>query len=216
MAKTDKRRQIMQAAEKLFAAGRFHEITTDEVARVARVGKGTIYRHFRDKEELFFETATSGFDELCDLLREKVPTGGAFGERLHEACVQITGFVRLRREWFGMRQSQERLLPCMAGGFSKRWLAKRQGLVAAVADILREGVAQKAIRADIPPDVLANFLLGLLRTRERDLADTPAALRKYQVVVDMFCRGAGAAGGHGSPGGKRGRRGRVSGKDSAR
>jgi hypothetical protein len=42
--------------------------------------------------------------------------------------------------------------------------------------------------------VLANFLLGMLRTRARDLADYPEPLRRYELVVDVFCRGAGANG----------------------
>ncbi|MCY2927638.1 MAG: TetR/AcrR family transcriptional regulator, partial [Planctomycetota bacterium] len=126
MPRPDKRRQIMQAAETLFAGGRFHEITTDDVAREARVGKGTIYRYFKDKEDLFFETANNGFDELCQLVREKTPAGASFKEQLGQACVQITEFFRHRQEWFGMMQAQERLLPCLAGRFSKRWLQRRR------------------------------------------------------------------------------------------
>lgn len=203
----------MQAAETLFAGGRFHEITTDDVAREARVGKGTIYRYFKDKEELFFETANNGFDELCQLVRETTPAGASFKEQLGQACVQITEFFRHRQEWFGMMQAQERLLPSLAGRFSKRWLARRRGLVEALADILAVGVGEGAIRADIPTDVLANFLLGLLRTRERDLGQAPAAMRKFDVVVDVFCRGA-AANGNRSVGVPKKRR--VRGKDSAR
>lgn len=202
----------MQAAEKLFAGGRFHEVTTDDVARQAHVGKGTIYRYFKDKEDLFFETANNGFDELCGLVREKVPAGASFQEQLRKACVLITEFFRLRQEWFGMMQAQERLLPCLAGRFSKQWLARRRGLVDALADILAVGVAEGAIRADIPTDVLANFLLGLLRTRERDLGQAPAAMRKHEVVIDVFCRGA--AGNANQSGGAPKRRPR--GKDSAK
>ena len=40
MIEQDKRQRIMQAAEKLFSSRRFHEITTDDVAREAKVGKG--------------------------------------------------------------------------------------------------------------------------------------------------------------------------------
>ena len=43
-----------------------------------------------------------------------------------------------------------------------------------------------------PKPVLANFLLGMLRTRARDLADCPHAHKRYEVVVDVFCRGANA------------------------
>ena len=73
----DKRLAIMQAAESLFTSRRLHEITLDDVAREAQVGKGTIYRYFQDKDDLFFQTATQGFDELCDLLQQRVQIGRA-------------------------------------------------------------------------------------------------------------------------------------------
>ena len=92
MPDQDKRLRIMQAAEKLFASRRFHEITTDEVARQAQVGKGTIYRFFRDKDDLFFETAYAGFDEMCQLVRQKVSPKAAFSQQILQACVQISQF----------------------------------------------------------------------------------------------------------------------------
>lgn len=190
MARSDKKRQIMQAAERLFAAGRFHETTTDDVARAARVGKGTIYRYFKDKDDLFFETANSGFDDLCDLLAAKVPAGAPFREQLGEACTQITRFFTRRSEWFGLVLAQERLMPRLAGRFSRQWAQRRGKLVDAVAGIVRVGIAEGAVRGDWMPEVLANFLLGLLRTRDRDLENYPARMRADDVVLDMFCRGA--------------------------
>jgi AcrR family transcriptional regulator len=71
---------------------RFHEITLDEVAEAAGIGKGTIYRYFADKDELFFQVATSGFEELCELLKQTVPCDTSFTEKLLNACKQITRF----------------------------------------------------------------------------------------------------------------------------
>ena len=44
----------MRAAEKLFTSRRYHEISLDAVVQEARVGKGTIYRYFQSKDDLFF------------------------------------------------------------------------------------------------------------------------------------------------------------------
>jgi AcrR family transcriptional regulator len=194
----DKRQRIMQAAEKLFSSRRFHEITTDEVAREAKVGKGTIYLYFRDKDDLFFETANSGFDELCDLLREKVSQKAPFRRQILQACVQIGTFFQRRREMFDMMQSEDCRLSLETGRLRDRWLRKRKKLVEALAAILECGLREGALRADVPPDVLANFLLGMLRTRARDLADCPEPLRRYELVVEVFCRGAESRGGNGN------------------
>jgi AcrR family transcriptional regulator len=202
MVESDKRQRIMQAAEKLFSSRRFHEVTTDEVARVAKVGKGTIYRFFRDKDDLFFETANSGFEELCLLLREKVSKKASFSQQILEACVQISQFFLRRRELFEMMQSEDGRLSMDLGRLGKRWQEKRKKLVDAVAGILCGGVKEGAIRSDVEPEVLANFLLGLLRTRTRDLQDYPESAKRFEVIVDVFCRGAG--GGYGAAAASRG------------
>ncbi len=191
MAQRDRRQEIMQAAERLFTSGQYHEITTDEIAQAARVGKGTIYRHFGDKDDLFFQVATSGFDALCDLLHRKVPEQAPFPQQLLSACGEIAAFFQRRRELFQMMQSQDGRMGACGKGLRDRWLGRRTKLVAAVTGILRRGVEEGEIRADVPAEALANFLLGMLRTRARDLADAPERLRRLELVVELFCHGAG-------------------------
>jgi AcrR family transcriptional regulator len=187
---SDKRRRIMQAAESLFASRRFHEITTDAVARLAGVGKGTIYRFFEDKDHLFFETAHAGFDELCELLLRNVAADSTFDRQLLQACVEISGFFRRRRQLFELMQAQERGGCLNDPRLRRLWMHKRKALVEAVGGIIARGVAKGAIRADVPPPVLANFLLAMLRTRARDLEDASAAHKSHEAIVDVFCNGA--------------------------
>ena len=97
LSKAAKRQDIMRAAERLFAGRRYHEVTLDEVAHVAGVGKGTIYLHFKDKEDLFFRLVTSGFDELCEVLKERLPAGAGFREQLSAAARETTRFFDARR-----------------------------------------------------------------------------------------------------------------------
>jgi len=195
MARRDRQREIMAAAERLFTSRRYHEVTTDDIAQAAHVGKGTIYRYFRDKEELFFQVATSGFDELCALLRERVPEQAPFREQLLSACGEIPRFFERRRQLFRLMQAEDDRMRWCSEEMQERWMVQRKKLVAAVAGILRKGVEEGEVRSDVPPDVLANFLLGMLRTRARDLADAQARLRRDELIVDLFCRGAGRGAG---------------------
>ena len=194
MSQPDKRHQIMKAAEKLFTTRRFHEITLDDVAAAAGVGKGTIYRYFQDKEDLFFETTTGGFDDLCSLLQQKVQDQAPFQQQLLTACVQISGFFHRRNKLFRMMQSEEgRMIGCK-NPVSGRWMDRRKKLVQALTSILGRGVQSGQLRSDIPPETLSNFLLGLLRARARSAGQPgPDVLQKHELVVDFFLRGAGAA-----------------------
>jgi TetR/AcrR family fatty acid metabolism transcriptional regulator len=185
----DKRQRIMQTAEKLFANRRIHEITLDEVAQLAQIGKGTIYRYFEDKDDLFFQVATSGFDELCDLLEEKVPRDLSFQEQILAMCLEISAYFRSRREMFTMMLAEDARMPGCKGKLKERWLKQRKKLVKSVARILEHGVADGLVRHDVPSEILASFLLGLLRARALEMLDVPPEQRPHELVVDLFCNG---------------------------
>jgi AcrR family transcriptional regulator len=50
---TAKRRQVIEGARKVFLAQGFEGASMNDIARVARVSKGTLYVYFEDKERLF-------------------------------------------------------------------------------------------------------------------------------------------------------------------
>ena len=189
----NKQKQIMRVVEKLATNRRFHEITLDEVAEAAGVGKGTIYRHFADKDDLFFQVATSGFEELCELLKKTVPCETLFTEELLNACKQITRFFVARKQLLQMMQTEANLACCRKGKIRQRWLDKRKMLVNALADIFCNGIAEGMLRTDISAEVMATYLLGLLRTRARDLQDVPDNMKNCKLLVDMFLNGVHAS-----------------------
>jgi len=195
MASEEKRQQIMKAAEKLFMTRRFHEIKMDEVAQAAKVGKGTLYLYFKDKEDLLFETITSGLDELYKLLQDKVLESLPFEEQLVGLCAEIRNFFESRRELYQMIVAEEARMFFYVGSLGERWRQERQRIVSVVVSMIERGVAEGQVRTDIPPEVLAEFLLGMLRTRLVELANASEEFRRDEVVRELFCRGAGAAAG---------------------
>ena len=188
MPRRDRRGDIMKAAEKLSISRRFHEITLDDVVAEAGVGKGTIYRYFRDKDDLFFQTAMNGFDELCAMLGETLP-GAQFPDRLLAACERINQYFSRRRAMLRMMQGQE--WHCGKGGDNhhQQWHARRRELVRALGEVISQGLAEGAIRHDVAPEIQAAMLLGMLRARAREpeLAQHPQSI---QLTVDLFLRGA--------------------------
>ena len=190
----DKRRRIMRAAEQLFTSRRYHEITTDDIAREAKVGKGTIYRIFQDKDDLFFQTAAMGFEELCRLLEPSRSSQGLdLRDELVQACQRIGEFYAHRRQLFRMMQSEEGRMPWCRGKLRQQWHERRRHLIETVAAILRRGADRGQLRRDVEATALASVLLALLRTRWRELVDEqgePAL--SYEQLVDLFLHGAGA------------------------
>lgn len=180
-------------AEKLFTSRRYHEITLDDVVQEAHVGKGTIYRYFHDKDDLFFEAATQGFDDLCELVTHGSGQDGDFAGQLLGMCGRVIEFFQRRRQWLRVMQSEEARVHWCGREVQDRWAERRKKLVSAVAAILTRGVEEGLIRTDVPAEALANFLLGMLRTRARYLTDMPEEAHSLELVVRLFCDGAGTS-----------------------
>lgn len=191
MASEIKRQQIMQAAEKLFTCRHLHEITLDQVAVEAGVGKGTIYRYFQDKDDLFFQTTTAGFEELGELLEAVEGAGLTFREQLVQTCRELVNFYEHRRQLFHLMVSLEGRMHWLRGKIRDTWMAQHAKLVASVARTLARGVEEGEVRSDVSCEVLAGLLLGMLRTPARDLPELSSAGPLHELVVEVFIRGAG-------------------------
>jgi len=185
----DKKQRIMVAAERLFKTRQFHEITLDEVAKEAQVGKGTLYLYFADKNDLFFQTAVAGFEDMCELLRQDCITGGPVQQELQQACKTITEFFRIRRPLFRMMQSEGDRALGQGGGLQQRWNQHRKKMTQAVAEIIGRGVQRREVRDDIAPKVLAEYFLGMIRTRAHELEGLPGWPAGEQALVALFVHG---------------------------
>jgi AcrR family transcriptional regulator len=64
--------KILAAAARLFAMHRFHEARMEDIAAAAEVGKGTLYRYFQDKDELYQALLDRAARELTARLDDEV------------------------------------------------------------------------------------------------------------------------------------------------
>lgn len=62
----EREREILSAAIRLFAKNGFAQTDVQEIADAAGIGKGTVYRHFGNKESLFLAAARYARDRVMD------------------------------------------------------------------------------------------------------------------------------------------------------
>jgi AcrR family transcriptional regulator len=65
------RRAISLAADRLFLERGFDNVTVDEIATAADVGRMTVFNHFPRKEDMFFDREEEGREVLLDALRQR-------------------------------------------------------------------------------------------------------------------------------------------------
>ncbi len=67
--KEDKRDRIVKAAMKLFSERGYQDVSVNDIASLARVGKGTIYTYFNEKEEILEACVSFIFDSFVDSVK---------------------------------------------------------------------------------------------------------------------------------------------------
>lgn len=88
----DRKRAIIEAATKSFSAFGYKATTMDQVAKLANVGKGTIYTFFKNKEELFGEIISNLINEMKQVAETAIDSNVSFFENVHSALYSILEF----------------------------------------------------------------------------------------------------------------------------
>ena len=182
----EKSQAILNAAAKVFLAREFHEVLIDDVAAEAGTGKGTIYRYFPTKEELFFVSVLHGLDGLsaldCPAGRRGTIASAPARDRGHGGPP-----VRLEPPGSVDAAAPRRAPLCPEGSeFNER----RQRIVRLVRDAISEGIARGELRP-IDSTTGAELFLGMLRglnvfRRDSDTIETIVA-----ESLDVFWNGVG-------------------------
>lgn len=88
----DRRQEIIEAAAKSFSLFGYKATTMDQVAKIANVGKGTIYTFFANKEELFNAIVVKMIEAMKVEAETVVVEGASFEHNAHAQLMQILQF----------------------------------------------------------------------------------------------------------------------------
>jgi AcrR family transcriptional regulator len=88
----DRRQEILNAATESFSLFGYKATTIDQVAKLANVGKGTIYTFFKNKEELFDEIITKLINDMESAANQVIDSDKPFQENVHHALYKLLEF----------------------------------------------------------------------------------------------------------------------------
>lgn len=88
----DRRQEILKAATKSFSLFGYKATTMEQVAKLANVGKGTIYTFFKNKEELFDEIITKLISDMEEAATKAIDEDKSFRENVHQALYKMLEF----------------------------------------------------------------------------------------------------------------------------
>ncbi|MBM4072504.1 MAG: TetR/AcrR family transcriptional regulator [Planctomycetes bacterium] len=149
---TRRREEILDAAARLFARHGYSETDTQLLADQLQVGKGTIYRYFRSKRELFL----AAVDRVMRKLREQIDAGMVGSD---DALERIERAVHAYLRFFADNPDFVELLIQERAQFRDRkkptYFEHRDRNVERWRDMYRELIAQGRVR-DMPVERITN------------------------------------------------------------
>ncbi|WP_329053676.1 TetR/AcrR family transcriptional regulator [Amycolatopsis sp. NBC_01488] len=165
-------------------------VTTSQIARAAGIGEGTIFRAFKDKDELFDACTAEALrpDHVLDAIAE-IPVDQPLADRLVEAAEALGAHLERMGALMGAlhasgrikhRDPEQRLRGSWKGG--------RRESMAAMRGAMTELFEPEKDRLRLPPEHLAALFLTMLFGGRRMAPDDDAPTTRQ--VVDVFLHGA--------------------------
>ncbi|ANY06743.1 TetR/AcrR family transcriptional regulator [Pseudonocardia sp. HH130630-07] len=147
------REAIVAAAREVFDAGRFFDVRFDDLAGLAGVGTGTLYRNFPTREALAEAVYHSEITTLSDRARHLRAT--------RTASEALTVFLRDMIDHIDAHQGLARTLATLMSAGTGDITASGHELENAVAELVAAGVAEGSLRDDVGTGAVMMALHGI-------------------------------------------------------
>jgi len=180
-----KRQRILRAALQVCTRAGAASARMEEIAQVAQVSKGTLYRFFESREELLLAAALQSYEQAIQANDSRVPASADPRERLKRlfdgltaALAQIGATARVHYQAWSIAavsaEFEERLM-----GVLRRVNSERH---AHIESVVRAGQEAGVFRGDLPAGMVADAIAALLagfiyRVNFDPQGATPEALR---------------------------------------
>lgn len=116
-----KNERILLAAEEVFSKYGYEKATLDEIIALADVGKGTVYKYYGNKEQLFYKLIQLKNAVFVENLQKAVESRASLQEKIEAYLVEMINFYQANTNlwqtiYFEMLCSRNGVIVCMKDG----------------------------------------------------------------------------------------------------
>ena len=144
----DKRRQILDAAIRVFARQGFHATRVSDIADEAGVAYGLVYHYFRSKDEVLNELFVERWSLLLTAIEEADQAGGSHRDRMAAVASFIIDSYRHDPELMKVIIVE---VTRAANSFGQTHLAQIRAAYESIAKIVADGQEAGEFRSDVAP-----------------------------------------------------------------
>lgn len=187
--KANLRKKIIESAITLFSKKGFYETTVSDIARSAKVAKGTAYLYFKDKSSLYVsvidEHLTRAISFLEEIKREKISET----EKLKRIGNEWVNYMRKFKNSFPIFTIENiNLTKKIMKGIKPLLFPRIQKIVDLTAQIITEGIKKGEFRK-LDPQLAALYFLNTIRTAFLSYIFIPNLEKRGETVGEFFLSG---------------------------
>jgi AcrR family transcriptional regulator len=176
---------ILQCASSVFSERPYHEVLTDEISTRLGVGKGTLYRYFSSKEELYFATIVHGLQGMRSAIVEVVAPELPLERIIENLTRTVIGYFWERRDFFVLLHRHE---PKLDPSERADWQQQREEVVDLVAARLAEEMKRRGV-AGLDARLAVEMLFGMIRSVCMYRGESDRIDDLTRQVTQVFLRG---------------------------
>jgi AcrR family transcriptional regulator len=192
------REAILRAAEEIFTRHDFHEVQMDEIAGASGVGKGTLYRYFRSKRDLYLAVTFGGIERLRTELDAALRSAEPPARKIEHIVRCLLGYFWDRRLCFAFIHQHEP----RPDRDTHEWFRQREQLVRLVRRAFDQAIATGHVPR-VDSRIATEMLFGMMRGVNRYRAEGDRLPDLVASVVDVFMCGVGTESGRRELGARR-------------
>jgi AcrR family transcriptional regulator len=182
----DTRLAILRCAAEVFSERPYHEVLTDEISTRLKIGKGTLYRYFASKEELYFATIVDGLQGMQAAIEESLRQDAPLERSIEALTRTIIGYFWERRDFFVLLYRHEAKLDPSERA---EWQKGREELTTMVGQRLAAELGEDAIDTRL----VVEMLFGMIRSVCLYRAESARIDDLARLVTRVFLNGVRTA-----------------------
>jgi AcrR family transcriptional regulator len=184
-----KRRSIQEAVIRLMFREGLAAVTMERVAQEVGIAKGTVYLHYKDKQELLDDVKDSALDPLMAKLDEIFRGDGTPERKLQQYALRYLGYLDERRDLFRILLYEREVTRVQGSRFRGD---RYRLLVEETAAVIEAGVADGSFREVVDARSVAAMFVesNFAMLNQRLLTDKPRPVEEdAELIADLFLRG---------------------------
>ncbi len=153
----DKGRRILEAAMEIFSLKPYHQVTVEEIAVRASVGKGTVYEYYKSKDELFLAVFEEGGRIYLREMENSLKQDGSAVEKFTGLIVTHGAFISHYRKRALLLVAEQRMLAPRE--VRQAFMERQSRLLSLVRGTIQQGIEEGVFRP-VDVDMASVYVIG--------------------------------------------------------